>query len=156
MTSTESGIPAVEARGADVVLANSQEDVISKVRAAAPELLYVFDTVVTDDSMMKIVQCTDKPVKIATATKYTGELAGGVEVVSVFSGEIMGRTMTGARSEAGEQLRTWLWGNLSGWLQRSEITPLESEVIGGIDAIPSGLVRMKEGTAKSKLVATLY
>lgn len=41
---------AAEARGADVVLANTNLEAIDKIHAAAPQLKYVFDTVVTTET----------------------------------------------------------------------------------------------------------
>ncbi|KAH7339255.1 chaperonin 10-like protein [Pyrenochaeta sp. MPI-SDFR-AT-0127] len=135
VTSTESSISAVKARGADVVFTNLDEDIVSRIQAVAPGLRHAFDTVVTMDTVGRISQCVEKPAKISTAIRYLGESDIGIDIVPVFSGEAMGRTATGAPSLAGAELGGWLWKNISAWLQESKITPLESKNIGGLESI---------------------
>ena len=155
MTSTESSVGAVKARGANLVFANSDPEVVLKIQAVETGIRYAFDTVVTTDTIDKISQCLRKPAKLSTAIKYLGGSVMGIDIVPVFSGEVMGKTMSGAPSAAGEELGSWLWDNLSAWLQDSKITPLESRHIGGLASIPDGLEELKQGTAKCKLVASI-
>lgn len=65
-----------------------------------------------------------------------------MEIMPVFSGEIMGKTMNGWLSEAGEEVGKWLWQELPTWLIGSKVTPLEYEEIGGLEAVEDGLQRI--------------
>lgn len=91
-------MPAAKLRGADAVFSNTDPDVVSKIRAEAPQLRYAFDTVVTPETVTKIALCCAKPARIATAIKYLGQPIENVSISPVFSGEIMGKTMTGQES----------------------------------------------------------
>ncbi len=134
---------------------NGDPDVVSKIRAEAPQLSYAFDTVVSSETVQKATQCCQRPAKIATAIKFLGEPSENVEIIPVFSGEIMGKTLTGQESAKGQELGRWLWKNLPIWLEESKVSPLENEEIGGLDAIVGGLKSLKNGTAKVKLVARI-
>lgn len=87
VTSTPNSFPAVIARGADIVFANSDADVVAKIRGAAPNLRLGFDTVVNSDTVNKIARCFVKGGTIATAIRMVGGEPAGVEVIPVFSGE---------------------------------------------------------------------
>lgn len=146
---------AATARGADMVFYNADPDVVFKIRAAAPQLCHAFDAVVTAESVQKAAHCCQRPAKIATAIKFLGEPIENVEIIPVFSGEIRGKTMTGQVSAKGQDIGCWLWQNVPSWLDESKVSPLENEEIGGLDAIAGGLQRLKDGTAKVKLVARI-
>lgn len=139
-------------RGADHVFSNSDLDLVKKIRAVAPNLRHAFDTVVTSDTMAKIVGCCEKPAKVATAIKYNGPIIEGVQITPIYSGEIMGKTMGGLPSVAGLELGMWLWGNLDGWLKSGHITPLEYEELDGLESVQDGLEALESGTARRKLV----
>ncbi|KAI8681161.1 PKS-ER domain-containing protein [Fusarium keratoplasticum] len=139
-------------RGAEHVFSNSESDLVKKIRAVAPNLRHAFDTVVTSNTMAKIVECCEKPAKVATAIKYNGSDVDGVQVTPVYSGEIMGKTMVGLPSAAGLELGKWLWGNLDEWLKSNQITPLEYEELDGIESVQDGLEVLESGTAHRKLV----
>ncbi|KAK1991600.1 GroES-like protein [Colletotrichum falcatum] len=153
VTSARATPEAVKARGADAVFRSSDPDLIAKIRAAAPGLSLAFDTVVTLDTVSSIERCLGRPARVATAIKYLGPPIEDVEVVPVFSGEVMGKTMTGQTSPRGRELGDWLWSSIPRWLKSSKISPLEKEEIAGLEAIPEGLEQLRRGTARAKLVA---
>ncbi|KAJ4234620.1 hypothetical protein NW759_001614 [Fusarium solani] len=136
VTSREETKTEAASRGADHVFSNSDSDLVKKIRAVAPNLRHAFDTVVTSDTMAKIVECCEKPAKVATA----------------ISGEIMGKTMVGLPSAAGLELGKWLWGNLDQWIKSNQITPLEYEELDGLESVQDGLEVLESGTAHRKLV----
>ncbi|KAH7271010.1 chaperonin 10-like protein [Fusarium solani] len=117
VTSREETKTEAASRGADHVFSNSDSDLVKKIRAVAPNLRHAFDTVVTSDTMAKIVECCEKPAKVATAIRYNGPKINGVQITPVYSGEIMGKTMVGLPSAAGLELGKWLWGNLDQWIK---------------------------------------
>jgi len=92
---------------------------------------------------------------LATAIKSVGEGPTNMTVSSVYSGEIMGKTMTGSVSPRGVEVGSWLWSSLPGWLTSKQVTPLEFEVIGRLEHVEEGLQKMKTHIAKEKLVAVL-
>ncbi|KAL6362007.1 hypothetical protein LRP88_05490 [Fusarium phalaenopsidis] len=142
-------------RGADHVFSNSESDLVKKIRAVAPNLRHTFDTVVTSDTMANIVECCEKPAKVATAIKYNGPEIDGVQITPVYSGEIMGKTMGGLPSAAGLELGKWLWGDLDQWIKSDQITPLEYEELDGLKSVQNGLEALESGKARRKLVTTL-
>lgn len=152
VTSTEETIETAKLRGADLVFSNTDADLVNKIHAAAPKLHYAFDTVVTPDTIGSIVRCCTEPATISTAIKYIGGSVTAAKITPVFSGEIMGKTMTGQPSEGGEKLGSWLWQNLPSWIREQQITSLEYENLGDLNVVQHGLDRMKSGNAKTKLI----
>ncbi|WAO86359.1 PKS-ER domain-containing protein [Fusarium falciforme] len=152
VTSRDETKAEVASRGADHVFSNSESDLVRKIRAVAPNLRHAFDTVVTGDTMAKIVECCEKPAKVAAAIKYNGPEIDGVQITPVYSGEIMGKTMGGLPSAAGLELGKWLWGNLDQWIKSNQITPLEYEELDGLKSVQDGLEVLESGKARRKLV----
>ncbi|EEU46727.1 uncharacterized protein NECHADRAFT_77404 [Fusarium vanettenii 77-13-4] len=112
VTSRDETKAEAASRGADHIFWNSESDLVKKIRAVAPNLRHAFDTVVTSDTTAKIAECCEKPARVTTAIKYIGPDIEGVQIIPVYSGEIMGKTMGGQPSAAGLELGKWLWGNL--------------------------------------------
>jgi NADPH:quinone reductase-like Zn-dependent oxidoreductase len=152
VTSRDETKTEAASRGADHVFSNSDSDLVKKIRAVVPNLRHAFDTVVTSDTMAKIVECCEKPAKVATAIRYNGPKINGVQITPVYSGEIMGKTMVGLPSAAGLELGKWLWGNLDQWIKSNQITPLEYEELDGLESVQDGLEVLESGTAHRKLV----
>lgn len=152
VTSSNETTAQAQARGADYAFSRSDPDLITKIKSVAPDLRLAFDTVVTEETISQIVDCCQKPATVATAIKYTGAAIDGVQLNSVYSGEIMGKTMAGKPSAAGVELGRWLWGGLDKWLGNGQITPLEFEVLNGLQKVQEGLDRLESGTVHKKLV----
>lgn len=152
ITSSNETSAQAQARGADYAFSRSDTDLVTKIKSVAPDLRLAFDTVVTEETISKIVDCCQKPATVATATKYTGAAIDGVQLNSVYSGEIMGKTMAGQPSAAGVELGRWLWGGLDKWLGNGQITPLEFEVLDGLQEVQEGLDKLESGTVHKKLV----
>ncbi|UPK96536.1 hypothetical protein LCI18_007471 [Fusarium solani-melongenae] len=152
VTSRDETKAEAASRGADHVFSNSESDLVKKIRAVAPNLRHALDTVVTSDTMAKIVECCEKPAKVVTAIKYNGPDVDGVQIIPVYRGEIMGKTMGGLPSAAELELGKWLWGNLDEWLKSNQITPLEYEELDGLESVQDGLEVMESGTTHRKLV----
>ncbi|SCV36857.1 uncharacterized protein FFB14_06288 [Fusarium fujikuroi] len=152
VTSSNETKAQAQARGADYSFARSDPDLITKIKSVAPDLSLAFDTVVTEETISQIVDCCQKPATVATAIKYTGAAIDGVQLNSVYSGEIMGKTMAGQPSAAGVELGRWLWGGLDNRLGSGQITPLEFEVLNGLQKVQEGLDRLESGTVHKKLV----
>ncbi|EXL91577.1 hypothetical protein NOF04DRAFT_17806 [Fusarium oxysporum II5] len=152
VTSSNETTAQAQTRGADYVFSRSDPDLIAKIKSVAPDQRLAFDTVVTEETISKIVDCCKKPVTVATAIKYTAAPIDGVQLKPVYSGEIMGKTMTGQPSAAGVQLGYWLWGGLDNWLGNGQIKPLEYEALNGLQEVQEGLDRLKCGSVHKKLV----
>lgn len=152
VSSTQETMETAKLRGADLVFNSTDAEVVHKIRRAAPRLRHAFDTVVTPRTIADIVRCCAEPPIISTVIKYTGDNAGAGQIKPVFSGEIMGKTMTGQSSTAGERLGVWMWQNLPSWIREQKVTPLEYEEIGDLDTVQTGLERMRDGNAKVKLI----
>ncbi|CZR46086.1 uncharacterized protein FPRO_11533 [Fusarium proliferatum ET1] len=152
VTSSNETTAQAQARGADYAFSRSDPDLITKIKSVAPDLRLAFDTVVTEETISQIVDCCQKPATVAIAIKYTGAAIDGVQLNSVYSGEIMGKTMAGQPSAAGVELGRWLWGGLDKWLGNGQITPLEFEVLNGLQKVQEGLDRLESGTVHKKLV----
>ncbi|KAF5655296.1 NAD-dependent alcohol dehydrogenase [Fusarium sp. NRRL 25303] len=152
VTSSNETTAQGQARGADYAFARSDPDLITKIKSIAPDLRLGFDTVVTEETISQIVDCCQKPATVATAIKYTGAAIDGVHLNSVYSGEIMGKTMADQASATGVELSRWLWGGLDKWLGNGQITPLELEALNGLQEVQEGLDRLENGTVHKKLV----
>ncbi|KAM0084779.1 hypothetical protein ACKRZS_002960 [Fusarium odoratissimum] len=152
VTSSNETTAQAQTRGADYVFSRSDPNLIAKIKSVAPDQRLAFDTVVTEETISKIVDCCKKPVTVATAIKYTAAPIDGVQLKPVYSGEIMGKTMTGQPSAAGVELGYWLWGGLDNWLGNGQIKPLEYEALNGLQEVQEGLDRLKCGSAHKKLV----
>ncbi|KAF4335204.1 hypothetical protein FBEOM_10948 [Fusarium beomiforme] len=95
LTSNNETTAQANARGADYSFSNSDPNLITKIKSVAPDLSLAFDTVVTQDTMSKIAESCSKPATVATAIKYLGSPFDGVQINFVYSGEILGKTMSG-------------------------------------------------------------
>ncbi|EXM17329.1 hypothetical protein FOTG_14436 [Fusarium oxysporum f. sp. vasinfectum 25433] len=152
VTSSNETTAQAQTRGADYVFSRSDPDLIAKIKSVAPDQRLAFDTVVTEETISKIVDCCKKPITVATAIKYTGAPIDGVQLKPVYSGEIMGKKITGQPSVAGVELGCWLWGGLDNWLGNGQIKPLEYEALNGLQEVQEGLDRLESGSVHKKLV----
>ncbi|KAF5978728.1 hypothetical protein FBULB1_6045 [Fusarium bulbicola] len=143
VTSSNETTVQAQARGADYAFSRSDPDLITKIKSVAPNLRLAFDTVVTEETISQIVACCKKPARVATAIKYMGASISGVQLQPVYSGEIMGKTITGQPSEDGVKLGRWLWGALDDWLGDGQIIPLEYEALVGLQEVQEGLDRLE-------------
>lgn len=128
---------------------------MSKIKQRNQHVNYAYDTVVTSETVDQVLQILENQGSLATAIKYVGEVPGSITLSSVYSGEVMGKTMTGQSSAIGVQVRNWLWTGLPTWLEQGQVHPLALRTVGGLEGIPRGLDEMRNHTAKGKLVANL-
>lgn len=148
---------AAKRRGATYVLKTSDPDLVSHIKSVAPSAKYAFDTVVSDSTVSAIASCLSGPAtkRIATAIVYQGQPPQNVELCPVFSGEAFGKTMKGEVSEHGLEVGQWLWTTLPTWLESSTLSPLDFEVIGGLEEIEAGLSRMRNKDVSRKQVVEI-
>ncbi|EWZ84363.1 hypothetical protein FOCG_11696 [Fusarium oxysporum f. sp. radicis-lycopersici 26381] len=78
VTSSNETTAQAQTRGADYVFSRSDPDLIAKIKSVAPDQRLAFHTVVTEETISKIVDCCKKPITVATAIKYTGAPIDGV------------------------------------------------------------------------------
>lgn len=161
MTSAQNNVHCAIARGADIAFHKDEADLCLKVCAAAKgKLQFALDTVVSTDTVSQIALCLGPNSTIATAIKYTGEqpVSAGetkIELKFVFSAGVLGKTFSGGRDERGLEVGNWLVSNTTAFLESNKLRPLDLEVIGGLESVSDGLLRLKEGRAGRKLVARL-
>jgi NADPH:quinone reductase-like Zn-dependent oxidoreductase len=148
---------ATKARGATHVFKAGDPNLIARIQSEVGPIARAFDSVVSESTMLGVVQSlSDSGArKVATAIMYGGQATKSIEVSSVFSGELYGKNMSGEVSARGREVGRWLWTNASKWLESQALSPLDFEVIGGLEDIDAGLSRMRNGTIRHKQVVQI-
>ncbi|KAL4871407.1 hypothetical protein BDV12DRAFT_183790 [Aspergillus spectabilis] len=152
----------LRAYGAKEVFDYKDENVIEKIRAAAPDLLYVFDTIGNSTSSgaasKAITRNGGKLCTVLPGKGNTGNVASGVEILDVFVWTVFGRD-TGFKGSGlnGEGGLFWpaskeecalageLYKNLPGWLESGRFKMSTPKVFGGLESVSQGFQEQREG-----------
>ncbi|KAH8433044.1 zinc-binding alcohol dehydrogenase family protein [Aspergillus melleus] len=143
----------VRSYGAKHVFDYRDEQVISKIRAVAPDLRYAFDTIGNETSSTLASQassgenrlCTVRPGKAFTQNVSEKTHVSDVLVWTAFLKEHRYGEFYWPASKHDHELASELFEKLPGWLSNGTIKPSEPKVYEGLKSVTEGFQEHREG-----------
>ncbi|KAL1963528.1 hypothetical protein VTN77DRAFT_8109 [Rasamsonia byssochlamydoides] len=144
----------VRSLGAHHVFDYRDEDVVKKIRAAAPHIKYVFDTIGNPTSSVTASQaidesggvlCTVRPGKAYTENVTKQTRVTDVLVWTAFLKEHRYGKFYWPTHKEDHELASELFEKLPSWLEDGKIKPNTPKVLKGLDAVPAGFQEYRDG-----------
>lgn len=152
----------VKSLGATHAFDYKESDVADKIKEAAPDLKYVFDTIGNETSSVTASKAIDKNGGTLCTTRPTKEhtenVTGQTKVtcVLVWTAFLTDHEYSGIRwpaSEDDHKLATELFGQLPEWIEAGKIKPNKPKFIqGGLDGIEEGFQMYRDGKISAEKI----
>ncbi|RAH46735.1 zinc-binding alcohol dehydrogenase family protein [Aspergillus brunneoviolaceus CBS 621.78] len=143
----------VRASGAAHVFDYRDGDVVDKIRAAAPALHYVFDTIGNETSSViasRAVRAGGNVCTVRPGKTYSENVASGVQVTSVlvFTAFLKDHSYGPYKwpaSQEDHELASEFFDLVPDLLASGKIKPSRPKVLGGLEAVPDGFQEYRDG-----------
>ncbi|KAL4879944.1 chaperonin 10-like protein [Aspergillus karnatakaensis] len=144
----------VRSYGARHVFDYKDEDVVSKIKGAVPNLSHTFDTIGVSSSSPAASQClrdgtgrlcTVRPGKANTENVTSATTVTDVLVWTAFLKDHSYGEFKWPASKEDHELVSELFEKLPAWLEEGNIKPSHLKVLSGLDAVPEGFQEYRDG-----------
>ncbi|KAJ4994295.1 Zinc-type alcohol dehydrogenase-like protein C2E1P3.01-like protein 4 [Stagonosporopsis vannaccii] len=144
----------VKSLGANHVFDYKSDDVVDKIKSAAPRVQYIFDTIGDKSSSATSSHalgeaggtlCTVRPGKANTEHVSSQAKVTDVLVWTAFLKDHQYKENKWPANEDDHKLSADLFENLSQWLEDGTIKPNETKVLHGLDKVPEGFQEYRDG-----------
>ncbi|KAL4911711.1 chaperonin 10-like protein [Aspergillus aurantiobrunneus] len=144
----------VRTYGAQHVFDYKDEEVVTKIQNAVPNLAHTFDTIGNRTSSSTASQalrggvgklCTVRPGKAHTENVTAGTVVTDVLVWTAFLKDHTYGDFKWPASEHDHELSSELFEKLPGWLEKGIVKPSDPKVLRGLDSVPDGFQEHRDG-----------
>ncbi|KAL4933019.1 zinc-binding alcohol dehydrogenase family protein [Aspergillus undulatus] len=144
----------VRSYGAADVFDYKDEEVVSKIKKAAPDLSYTFDTIGNSTSSTTAAHalrggvgrlCTVRPGKANTENVTSGTTVTDVLVWTAFLKDHSYGEFSWPASKKDHELASELFEKLPGWLEKGTVKPSTPKVLHGLQSLPLGFQEYRDG-----------